>query len=314
MPFDPNTYLSDELADEMATELFNTLTSDLADPPTTDLTLPDYEFEEDNDSVLYQDPTAVTIEDLTQVHIGGSGVFDKMMQAVNLHIDAQYKQGRITGDQFGKVYAEVISGVMAQAANFTLQMNTSKWQAIAAQMEARSAEVNATTARVLLEKAKMDAQASSYQMQTLRAGYALSKMQIANANVQHLLLSSQVEEQRYKVTELLPITKDQQQYTLDTLMVDQHKLLAEQMESERAKTLDTRTNGSVVAGSIGKQKDLYTEQINSFIKDAKYKTAKLYFDGWATQKTIDGGTSPDELTNTNVNEVLLANRAAVGLD
>lgn len=87
-------------------------------------------------------------------------------------------------------------------------------------------------------------------------------------------------------------------------------LTAEQMESERSKTLDTRTDGSTVEGSVGKQKDLYDQQIDSFIKDAAHKTAKMYLDGWITQKTMDEGlNAPTQLTNNEVNSVLAAVRS-----
>ena len=58
-------------------------------------------------------------------------------------------------------------------------------------------------------------------------------------------------------------------------------------------------------GSVGKQKDLYDQQIDSFIKDAAHKTAKMYLDGWITQKTLDEGlTAPTQLANANVDSVL----------
>jgi hypothetical protein len=89
------------------------------------------------------------------------------------------------------------------------------------------------------------------------------------------------------------------------LLNEQVSLTAEQKESERAKTLDIRTDNQAVVGSIGKQKDLYSQQIDSFIKDAQHKTAKMYLDGFITQKTLDEGLSaPDELTQTNINDVL----------
>ena len=82
--------------------------------------------------------------------------------------------------------------------------------------------------------------------------------------------------------------------------------MIEQRESERAKTLDTRIDGvTPVSGTVGKQKELYTQQIDSFDKDAKYKIAKIYLDGWITQKTLDEGlTAPTELQNTAINAVL----------
>lgn len=90
-----------------------------------------------------------------------------------------------------------------------------------------------------------------------------------------------------------------------TLVGKQIDLTVEQAESERAKTMDVRADGNTVEGSVGKQKDLYDQQIDSFIKDAQHKTAKMYLDGWITQKTLDEGlTAPTQLTNNEINEVL----------
>ncbi len=89
------------------------------------------------------------------------------------------------------------------------------------------------------------------------------------------------------------------------IMGKQRALLAEQSESERAKTLDTRTDAATVVGSIGKQKDLYTQQIDSFVKDAQHKTAKMYLDSWITQKTLDEGlAAPTEFVNAEVDIVM----------
>lgn len=89
------------------------------------------------------------------------------------------------------------------------------------------------------------------------------------------------------------------------LLGEQITLTAEQGEAERAKTLDTRTSGDTVEGSVGKQKDLYDQQIDSFIKDAQHKAAKMYLDGWITQKTLDEGLlAPTQLTNNEINAVI----------
>ncbi len=99
------------------------------------------------------------------------------------------------------------------------------------------------------------------------------------------------------------------------IMGRQRTLLSEQGEAERAKTLDTRTDAAAVVGSIGTQKDLYSEQINSFVKDAQHKTAKMYLDSWITQKTLDEGLlAPDEFSNANVDEVMVHVRANNNLD
>ena len=98
------------------------------------------------------------------------------------------------------------------------------------------------------------------------------------------------------------------------LVTRQVALTGEQTESERAKTLDVRTDGATVVGSVGKQKDLYTQQIDSFVKDSQHKTAKMYLDAWVTQKTLDEGlNAPTQLTNNEINEVLTNVRGNNGL-
>jgi hypothetical protein len=99
------------------------------------------------------------------------------------------------------------------------------------------------------------------------------------------------------------------------ILPQQHLLLQEQTEVQRAQTMNTRTDGvTAVVGSIGKQKDLYTQQIASYQRDAEMKVAKLYSDAWITQKTIDEGlVAPAQFVNTEVNEVMLAIRAANNL-
>ncbi len=85
----------------------------------------------------------------------------------------------------------------------------------------------------------------------------------------------------------------------------QKDLLLEQVETARSGTLDTRTDGTPVTGSVGKQKDLYSQQITSYIRDAETKAAKLWTDAWITMKTLDEGLNPpNQYTNSEVDEVL----------
>ena len=61
----------------------------------------------------------------------------------------------------------------------------------------------------------------------------------------------------------------------------------------------------MIRGSVGKQKDLYTQQITSYQRDAEVKAAKLFTDAWITQKTIDEGLlAPGAFRNESVNVIL----------
>ena len=86
----------------------------------------------------------------------------------------------------------------------------------------------------------------------------------------------------------------------------QKALIIEQTEVQRAQTMNTRLDDvTTVAGAIGKQKDLYTQQIASYIRDSELKAAKIFADAWITQKTLDEGlTAPINFTNATVDTVL----------
>ena len=390
------TYTDAQMVDDLAQQLFVSLTADAPTPPTIDFSDAKYDFTPNETSDLYKDAKEISLADLTQVDLAGEGVFDKLMAAVDLHIQREFRGNRITGDQYAKVYTEVMTGVLGSSVQFLLAKDQAHWAAITAQMQARIAEIQGTKALIELEEAKFMTQKALFDMRNSGAQYALTKIQIASENQKNFLLQAQTDGEVYRVRHLLPaelaiqqyqrmqvlpstvainqvqsarvlpaeaaikefinrelqpiekraaayqidvampIKTDIEEFQRDSLLPvqlgqEQHKLnqlmptqvtllekqidlLAEQKEAERSKTLNTRTDGMAIVGSVGKQKDLYTQQIDSFIKDAKFKTAKMYLDGWITQKTLDEGlTAPSELTNTEINEVLVANRTANGL-
>lgn len=382
-------------ADGQANDLFTSLTADAPTPPTIDFTDPKFSFTIDESSNTYADIIPLTLADLTEVDLEGEGAFDQLMSSVDLHIEREFKDSRITGDQYAKVYTEVTVAVLNTATQFLLQKDQARWNAITAQMEARIAEIRATEALISLEKTKAETAKMVFDMKNSGAQYALTKMEIANADAQYCLTKSKTRESEYNVDKLLPVElaiqnyqrmqvlpstvainkvqsnrllpaeaaikeythrqvvpaqaeliKEQiesqraqtldtrsdgvtpisgllgkqkdsivqdiasKQFNVDQVLPVQLDLVKEQREAERAKTMNTRSDGStIVLGSVGKQKDLYTQQIDSFIKDSKHKAAKMWFDGWITQKTLDEGiTPPTQLNETNINEVLTSLR------
>lgn len=423
------TYTDPQMVDDLAQQLFDSLISDAPTTPEVDFNDPKFSFTPDQNSELYTDVSEITLEDLTKVDLGGDGVFDKLMAAMDLHIQREFKGNRITGDQYAKVYTEVMGGVLASSVQFLLAKDQAHWQAITAQMQARIAEIQATKALIELEEAKVLTQKAVFDMKNSGAQYALTKLQLAGENQRHFLLQAQTDGEVYKVRHLMPaelaiqqyqrmqvlpstvainqvqadrllpaeaaikeyinrelqpiekataaynievslpiktdidefqrdnmlpaqtgLIKEQwetqraqtlntrtdgltaisgmigkqkdsldadiqmKQFNIDFVLPVQLDLVKEQREAERSKTLNTRTDGQTITGSVGKQKDLYTQQIDSFIKDAKFKTAKMYLDGWITQKTLDEGlTAPTELTNSTINSVLSSNRSTNGL-
>lgn len=127
----------------------------------------------------------------------------------------------------------------------------------------------------------------------------------------------------YQLEELLPAqvaghTADTvgKEYSNEFLLPAQLANTREQTESHRAKTMNTRTDGTTtVAGAMGKQNDLYTQQITSYQRDAETKAVKMMWDTWITQKTMDEGLEPPtSVNNSALNDVLGTLLANLNLD
>ena len=97
------------------------------------------------------------------------------------------------------------------------------------------------------------------------------------------------------------------------------QLLWEKTMTERANTQEMifggygSTNGIPVAGVVGKQKTLYQNQADGYIKDAKVKAAKLFADAAMVQLNINDtyNTSTNGFSDTNINAVMSAVKASV---
>lgn len=96
-------------------------------------------------------------------------------------------------------------------------------------------------------------------------------------------------------------------YNLSYILPQQLLLTKEQTEAARAQTLDIRTDGASVVGSIGKQKDLYSQQITSYQRSSEINAAQMFKDAWIAHKSIDEGIdTPASFNATSISEVLSA--------
>jgi len=332
MPYDPiptaeTSY--DALTDDV----------DFSLPDVTGIVMPVFPAVADS---VFTVPPAVTIAELTEGKINGSGVFDALMTSVTAHIDRERAAGRITNNEFAKIYVEFSSAAMNTALQFLLQRDAAHWAAVTAQNQAKLVQVELAKAAVELHEVKERLKLTAYQAAAAKGQVALSKMQLAVAtseystseyNLAEILpkqalnltaQKSQIDAQTLAITNtmntLLPeqvrqakTQADNQEYqTLNVLpkqveqMSEQIRLITEQLETQRAQTMDTRSDGvTPVTGTLGKQKELHAQQIVSYRRDAQLKAARPFIDAWITMKTIDEGTLPPiGFNNANLDEVL----------
>lgn len=408
-------------AEDRANDLAVSLGGAGTSVPALTLTGSDYSFDPSTQgsNPLFATPEDIVIADVTQTTVEGAGAFDVMMRGVNAQIENQYDKGRITGAEFAQAYVTLVETTLNNAVQYTLTKDQARFSAISAQMQGRKAQIEATTALVDLETAKMSSYKLRADAENSNAQFRLTKMETAAAEARYCLTNAERGQVEFTLDKMLPVTLAQEkhrlscllpaetalvrerleaergqtldfrsdgitpiqgilgrtkesaildietknytvnnmlpaqlklvqeqaeaeraktldtrsdgvtditgllgnqrivselevqarQYALDHTLPAQLDILKEQRESERAKTLDTRTDTTPVSGSVGKQKELYDQQIDSFDKDAKFKTAKMYLDGWITQKTLDEGLlAPTQLENANIDAVLTAVR------
>lgn len=278
-------------ADEVALDLLTSLTAgkdfNIEEP---DLSGPEFDIPPVTDNPLFQDLTRLTNEDLTTREPKGSGTFDALMESAKLHIREEYEKNRITGSDFTKAYIALTEAALGNAVQFLLGKDQAYWTAVTAQLQARQAEVAVVIARVQLEIEKVRLKATIFEARNQEATYALTMMKLSTESAAYCTAE-------YNLENLLP----KQGLLLD----EQVKLTKEQYEAARAQTMDTRSDGPPVLGAMGKQKDLYNQQITSYQRDAEVKAGKLFTDAWITMKTIDEGiTPPSGFTNVSIDTVL----------
>lgn len=228
---------------EVATEanaLYSALASDLninLDLPA--LTLPtDFEVPSEVGNPAYANIDPLTLEQLTTKVVGGSGVFDGLMAAVNAHLTEQHKANRITGADYAKVYMGSINAVMQFGVQFLLGKDRAHWENLnlQAQLQLAQAQKVRAMADVQVARAQIqqmqfataDAQLKAY---TSRNQYALSKMELVNGYNGVLQTEAQI------------------------------KLISEQYEVQRAQTRDTHEDGTAIVGLLGKEKALRDAQV-----------------------------------------------------
>lgn len=244
--------------------------------PDIDMSGPEWDIPGGDDSPIFGAIDRVTNESLTTRQVGGAGVFDALMESSSKHLKQEFKEGRITGGEYTKAYIATLESCMGNAVQFLLGRDSSYWQAALAQIQAVTARVNLATSKAQFVLAKAQAL-------TAKSDFALTKLKLATESENYCAAL-------FNVNNMLP---------------QQLKLVTEQTEAQRAQTLDARSDGASITGSIGKQKALYDQQITSYQRDAEVKAAKLFTDAWITQKTIDEGlVPPNGFTNSSLDPIL----------
>ena len=226
-------------------------------------------------SVTLPDIAPVTVDDITQGSVTGTGIFDKLMATVAAQLQAEFQADRITKSDYGQVYVSALNNTLGQAIQFLLTKDQAVVQAatLAAQYE-----------KIALEKLQLELQNEKLEVE--KEVLLLQKDQLTAQITQIGLQSAQIQQQTLLI---------QSQILTDAA---QRALINQKTVTEVAQTQDTPTSNTSTgySGVVGKQNALYAAQTTGFTRDAEQKAAKLALDILATQLSTD-----DSMTVANTN-------------
>ena len=250
--------------------------------------------------------------------VTGSGVFDNLMEAVNVHLDAQYNSGRLTGNDYATVYLGALQSTIQQSITFILGEQAADKQAelIAAQVATESKktlDVESTTTVRNAQSTNDTALKSAQTTLAVNQGATEVKKALnvvsdtALKDQQKLLATNQTATEANKTIDVASTTSVRNvQSTKDSLVKDANKakidaettVLNQKEITEYAQTQQTTFVAPTTDSILGRQSKLFEQQAKGFKWNADQKYLKTIMDGWAVNVASADG---DGSTVTSLN-------------
>lgn len=183
--------------------------------------------------------TAISITEVTEGSIEGTGSFDRIMTAMQIRLEEEFNQGRITGDDYANVYLGAMTASMQQAVAFVLGKQTA---------DAQAELTREQTCNLIVEKLNIPKQGALIDAQTLNT---LKQVDIAIAEIaikqQQVLVS--IEEVEIARAKLVNIPKEGLLLDAQVIQTTKQGLLLEAQKLE----VTAQTSG-IVADTLNKPK------------------------------------------------------------
>lgn len=250
--------------------------------------------------------------------VTGSGVFDNLMEAVNVHLDAQFNSGRLTGKDYATVYLGALQSTIQQSITFVLGEQAADKQAelLTKQVvteEKKATDVVSTTtvrnAQSINDTAIKTAQTT---LATNQGATELKKAlnvvsDTALKDQQKLLATNQTATEANKTTDVASTTSVRNvQSVKDSAVKDaqvakstaEKDVLEQKGITEFAQTQKITKVAPTASSILGRQSTLFEQQAKGFKWNADQKYLKTIMDGWSVNVASADG---DGSTVTSLN-------------
>ena len=251
----------------------------------------------------------------------GTGVFDKLIQSVEHHIESQYKAGRITGNDYSSVYLGSMQSVLSESVKFVLsEQQVEKEVDLLSEQILSEQKKNEAGGLIDLEKKKNQEQidliiaqtASQYEgidasrKDTNRKNLLNSKQVIKIGKESELLTTQNSELLLSGVVERA--LKDAQRIATASGGIDNTNKVNADVAYTNAREVEQIAATVRMDLESAKKVLLIEAQTLGFKVDGKQKLLKQMFEGFAIETTTNGAvTAPAPSLNSSASLEMVAN-------
>lgn len=252
----------------------------------------------------------ITIEQLTTKQVEGSGVFDILMQSVQVRLDLEFTKGRITGPQYSEVYLGALTAVLAQSLQYVLTKEQTEAQIALINAQALQVAAQTDLTEVEIEKAQIEKEQLT---QNLATGLLQQQQIVAQTN----LLGAQQNEVTARIAQIEAETVGINQRT-ENAQVEKQLLQSQlitagleqtQISENTLNTIQERSNLVKQGLQVEAQTNLLGAQLNLANKQVLQTEAETAFTVQRTANAVSEKAQIDKLVLKTQNEVdLLAQK------
>lgn len=264
------------------------------------------------------DPRPVPIELLTSVELDGTGVFDKLLSLMRLHLDREFNQGRIQGKEYSDVFVKSYTATLDESIKYLLAEQKFQYEKCILEEQYKEAKFNnefILPKELELKDAQMrkmdaDARIAEKELELREAMFPLT-VGLAEKEIEKLTADTAIALKKLELDEaMLPLTiqlteAQVKKMEADSLLAEKQLELADKelllkekelelaelqrelnqwkVETEKAQTMDSAEPGSAIDWG----NKVMEAQYDGFYNDAKQKATDTLLRTWVTRMNND---------------------------
>ena len=275
---------------------------------------------------------AFNIDELTDGKLDGKGVFDKLMQTIELHLQREYNKQRIRGTDYANAYIGLINNALAQTTNYALSKAKLplELQLLEANIQKVATDTILATKQGGLVDAQIHKEMAQAEMLHLEMEYKFPKeLEMIDAQIANM--QAEVALKDYELKHIKPMELRLREKELDLktkqleLSIKELDLKEKQIELARYElefkapaevanitaqgdlykqkviTEKAQTDGTVIGPDsvIARNNEVLKQQAISYINDGKLKATNILVDTWKIRRNDD----PDSAPVTDINKL-----------